>query len=215
MFRDRLTSLAELRAHSRIATPVIVRAKPGFLEEAFQYAQQFELTRALTNKVVGILESLTPEFITLGSLRKVFRRFNMFTAFLPREGIFDLAEHYGVERIYSDEPVWAFSYPTVPPEGVYEMIHRGKRVHFTTTEWTRRLIGAEEANRKGFTGRGVRVSVVDTGAPRYHQSIARCEFRTVIPFQRTDANGHGRATESNSPSSESFPHSITPFHHPP
>ena len=189
MLRGRLTRIAEFRAHSRLATPVIVKTKRGLLEEVFHYASQFDLLGGVSNRIGELLDMFN--VAVFGSLRRMFRVFDMFSVFLPREAVFDLADQRGVEKIYSDEPMWAFHYPTVPQEGVYELVLRGGRNHFTTTAWTRRLIGADVANSKGFTGAGVKVAVVDTGAPRWHPSLRRCEFKTVIPFQHTDENGHG------------------------
>ncbi len=192
MFIDRLTKLAQKRAQSRIITPVIIKARKNYLAEAIEYAKQFELSRKVLERGFGIIEALTPEFISFGSFpSKVFRNINMFSAILPREGIFDLADQSFVEKIYSDEQVWAFQYPTVPLDGIYSIRYFKKLKKFTSTWWTKKLIGADVANQKGFLGQGVLVSIVDTGAPHFHEQIMRCRIRTTIPFQRTDDNGHG------------------------
>lgn len=192
MFLDRLTKLAEKRAHSRLITPVIVKTRHNLLDQVIEYTQQFEISHKLLTRGLGILESVTPEFISFGAFPlKIFRHFDMFSAILPREGIFNLADLRDVEKIYSDEQVWAFQYPTVPTEGVYSIRYIDKVKKFTSTWWTKKLIGADVANNKGFLGQGVLVSIVDTGCARYHESTARTRFRTVIPFQHTDENGHG------------------------
>lgn len=193
MFREKLTRIAEWRARTRVATPVIVLTKSGRLEEIFNYALQFELSRKVIDRVEGLLGLLPAEVTSFGVFRRMFRRFNMFSVFLSRDGVFELADVAGVEKIFSDEPMWAFiqGYPTVPSEGVFELSSRREMIQFTTTAWTKRLLGLDEANRKGFTGRGVKVSVVDTGAPRFHEAMRRCELRSTIPFQKVDENGHG------------------------
>jgi len=76
--------------------------------------------------------------------------------------------------IYPDQIQFAFQ--TVPPEGVHE--HRGK--NFTTTVWTKRLIGAEQANEEGWTGKGVTVSVLDTGGTPIHPTTTGLEYHTVM-----------------------------------
>ncbi|MHA1631881.1 MAG: S8 family peptidase, partial [Candidatus Freyarchaeota archaeon] len=192
MFVDRLTSLAQKRAHSRLISPVIVKARRGYLAEVVEYAKQFEISHKVLERGLGLLEAVTPEFLSFGAFPlRIFRNFNMFSAILPREGIFDLAEQRFVEKIYPDEQVWAFQYPTVPSEGVYSIRYFKKLKQFTSTWWTKKLIGADVANQKGFLGQGILVSIVDTGSPHFHEQTARCRFRTVIPFQRTDENGHG------------------------
>jgi subtilisin family serine protease len=70
---------------------------------------------------------------------------------------------------------------------------RRKKVEFTSTYWTKKLIGADVANSKGFTGRGVRVAVLDTGAAIYHEQLAGRVYKnlTVYLGAYLDTNGHG------------------------
>ena len=95
-----------------------------------------------------------------------------------------------IRKIYPDRIIRTVQYyPTVPEDGVFKERLTGRE--FTSTEYTRKIIGAEEANREGYLGRGIRVGVIDTcGAPE-HSSIARAIPRTTIRGIWTDGNGHG------------------------
>ena len=186
----RLTQLAYRRAISRIATPVIVETHPNKLMEVFEEMREYEfrvIPRVL-DKVLGEVE--LPLFET-----RIIPTFNMFSMILPREVIFDLAEDSRVVKIYSDELKYALQYPTVPKEGVYTLMHRlrRKKVEFTSTYWTKRLIGGNIANMKGFKGRGVKTAVLDTGASTVHEQLSGRIYKlmTVYPGAYVDTNGHG------------------------
>jgi len=171
---------------SRVAVPVLVKAEVG------RFRQVADEVRALCLEVPGRLTRLLTRIMPLGFDYEEFPRFNMVAAILPREAVYVLGEMRGVEKVYLDTPVYAFRYPTVPPEGVYEIPHRVlERVAFTSTWWTKKLIGADVANEKGFRGRGVLVSVCDTGGTPFHEQTARVRMETAMRGQYTDFNGHG------------------------
>jgi subtilisin family serine protease len=186
----RLTSLALKRALSRVATPVIVQTHPNRLTEVFEEVRQYEfrLVPGMIDKILGEVE--LPLYET-----RIMPTFSMFAMILPREVIFDLAEDSRVVKIYSDELKYALQYPTVPKEGVYVLEHklRKKKVEFTSTYWTKRLIGADVANTKGFRGRGVKVAVLDTGASTIHEQLSGRIYKlmTVYPAAYIETNGHG------------------------
>jgi intein/homing endonuclease len=190
MFRDKLTSLALKRALSRIATPVIVEVHPGYLERVFEEVRQYEF-----RPMPGLMDRVLGEIEVAPFETRVMKRFNMFSMILPREVIFDLAEDARVARIYSDELKYALQYPTVPPEGIYVLEHRlrRKKVEFTSTYWTKRLMGADIANAKGFRGKGVKVAVLDTGASTIHEQLSGRIYKlmTVYAGAYIDTNGHG------------------------
>jgi hypothetical protein len=153
------------------------------LQEARQYA--FEVPRTL----IRLYEREFPLFPT-----EVLDipMFSMIAGVLPREVVFDFAEDFRVRRIYPDQIKFALRYPTVPPEGVYRIRRKGKDWYFTSTHWTKKLIGADVANRKGFTGRGVTVAVLDTGASYVHEMLrGKIQGYSAYPGHTpVDTNGH-------------------------
>lgn len=187
MFRDRLTPLAERLSHSLVMCPVIVETIPGKLQEVFAEIKGF------IGEKIEIVPRVLTEITPLGPYPfYIMPRFSMFAALLNREIVWDLAEDTRVKRIYPDKINVAFAYPTVPEEGIFEYERRPKKVKkFTSTLWTKKALGIDEANAKGFTGKGVKVSIVDTGAGRTHEQIRRVKFETVIKLQHRDENGHG------------------------
>jgi len=185
MVYNRLTKLAMKRARQRVATPIIIKARAGYLERIAEYLLPYHRATA---RIFADLIRAMPMF----GIFRVFHRFNMVSAYVDRETIFDLAEMNGVEKIFSDEPVFILSYPTVPIDGAYTYLTVDrKRKVFTSTYWTKRLIGADTANAKGFFGQGITTVVIDTGAARLHRQLPYIEFDTVMPLQQADGNGHG------------------------
>lgn len=187
MFRDRLTRPARLVAQSRIASPVIIRSRPGRLPEVVAQIRPFveRVQELLPRLMAPEIRPFTPYPM------RVIQRFDMVASILPREIIFALADGPYVEKIYHDQVMYAVQYPIVPDEGVFKAPHRVlKEVTFTSTFWTRRLIGADIASEKGFSGDGVLVGVCDTGASRVHEMIRRVRFETTMKEFR-DENGHG------------------------
>jgi len=195
MFKDKITPNALRTAHSRIVAPFIIKTRPGKLIEL---ALELEDFTRITGEVPSIFPRVLP-FLSTSEIKSVMsahplkqiRRFNMLSALLPREVVFRLAENHNVEKIYKDKQMFAFRYPTVPPEGVFTAPHKiTEEIRFTSTWWTKKLIGADIANSKGFYGDGIFVSVVDSGASRVHEQIRRVQFETTMPQYR-DENGHG------------------------
>jgi subtilisin family serine protease len=101
----------------------------------------------------------------------------------------EVAQWREVQRIYPDFIKWAFQ--VVPPEGIFKD-YREKP--FTSTYWTKRMLGLDRANRQGFTGRGVTAVVIDTGARVLHEQLRRVKALTAMPEKGgsgQDSNGHG------------------------
>lgn len=186
---DKLTRMAAKRAQNRVASSFIIEAKPRRFDQVAEAVRGLGL---FDRYYAGKLLRRVTEFQPFSTFTRFLPRFGMIAAFLPRNAVYYLAELRDVERIYSDEIQTAFSYPILPPEGTYKIRNKiPEEIVFTTTEWTKRLVGADEANRKGYTGSGVLASVIDTGSSRTHPQTERATFETTLPAQRRDENGHG------------------------
>lgn len=179
---DKITYSALLKIRSRSASPVILKTRPNRLMEIVSTIAPFTKT---TNPF-----DLSPDFqLPL----KVIERFNLIATILPREVIYALADAPYVEKIFFDEDNYAFQYPTVPVNAVFTAPHKlVKSITFTSTPHTKRLLGADIANSKGYRGEGVKVAIADTGASRLHPQLpmGRVQHATVTPQER-DENGHG------------------------
>lgn len=188
MFReDRITYAARLLAQSRVVVPVIIRSRPGRILKIVSEIKDFEEVRNVEPIFLG------NEIIDEAFKFKIIERFNMVSAILPREVIFALADNPDVEKIYPDRVNYAFQYPRIWAGGVFTAPYKAttKKITFTTTSWTKELIGANVANAKGYRGNGVKVSVIDTGASRIHEMLrGRVSTESVMEQQR-DENGHG------------------------
>jgi len=193
----KITPLAERRAYERILSGYIVEAKPGYFRDLLDAALELELPTLVRRERIFPRLALR-EFIPFGPLGLGLRempRFEMIAGIFPREVVWDMEEWKAVKRIYSDEPMFALQFPTIPPEGVYEVERKVRPpITFTSTYWTRRLVGAERANELGYTGRGMLVAVSDTGCRYNHeQVVGRVIAETVLTGQPSglEANGHG------------------------
>jgi len=177
-----LTRLAEIRAQSRVATPVIILAKPGRLGPLIETVKNFDLSKFIQeDRILPRFREKVPVPETLG---QSFIKLNMISAFMAREDIFDLAEDPDVEKIFPDEEKFAFS---ESPPGTFNF--KGKII--TSTFFSKKVIGADIANNAGYLGRGIRVTIVDTGASRTHEAlINRVEIKRTLP-QLRDEVGHG------------------------
>jgi subtilisin family serine protease len=192
VFRDKLTRRLERLVHTRLVQPVIVKVHRPYFTELIEEIRPFSVTMPPLRVLAKELPIFAPHIIEMP-------RLGMVSAVLPREVVFDLTEDFRVERIYPDEVKWALSvgrYPTVPREGIFALRRRGIRraedVYFTSTKWTKKLIGCDVANAKGYTGRGVKVAVLDTGVSLVHEQVrGLVEAYSTIPVGPLDLNGHG------------------------
>lgn len=173
---------------SRSVTPIIVEAR----------AETFDRVRAQLKAIVP-LEMLQPKFGLLprvtGQVEIPFSKwkemptFNMVATVLTPGLIEEVAQWGDVGKVYPDYTKYAVQ--VVPSQGVYK---DGKGVPFTSTYWTKRLMGLDRANDKGFTGRGVLAVVIDTGARKSHEQLGRVMILTAIAEKGgsgVDSNGHG------------------------
>jgi len=173
----------------RVASPVIVEAKEGM----------FDRVRAQLREIVpvGLLEvrfhTFLPRVMRLIefplSKWKEIKAFNMIATVLTPNIIEEVAQWREVEKLYPDYVKWALQ--VVPPEGVFKD-YRDRP--FTSTYWTKRMLGLDRANMRGFTGRGISAVVIDTGARVLHEQLRRVKALTAMPEKGgsgQDSNGHG------------------------
>jgi len=173
----------------RVASPVIIEAKEGM----------FDRVRSLLREIVpvGLLEvrfhTFLPRVMRLIefplSKWKEIKAFNMIATVLTPNLIEEVAQWREVQKIYPDFIKWALQ--VVPPEGIFKD-YREKP--FTSTYWTKKMLGLDRANRQGFTGRGVTAVVIDTGARVLHEQLRRVKALTAMPEKGgsgQDSNGHG------------------------
>ncbi len=184
---DRLTSLAERRAHERVAIPIILKVQqPSFLD-FIDAIRPYVLTERGDRfpRLRTAVENIIPDFLTIP-------KFGMMAGIFPREVVFDFAQTKGIDRIFSDERKFAFVNSTVSSPGVFTT-ERGvfnDSVEFTSTIWTKKAMGCDIANEKGYSGQDVTVVVTDTGVSERHEQLYHTEMDSVM-FQQRDFNGHG------------------------
>lgn len=177
----------------RAASPVIVEAVPGGLSQVSPIIRDRGLTRILK---YGPFKGLQPAGATTFSADRAIPAFNMHAAVLDGPTISELSQSPYVSAIYDDAPVRISQYPSVPAAGTWGLPIAtgsgggGATLNFTSTYWTRKLLGADAANAAGFSGQGVRACVVDTGG-HVHPQTARAASLTAIPGNRVDVVSHG------------------------
>lgn len=183
---ETLTPLAERRVREKIAYPYIVESKPNRFREVKELVRRKSLVtqegkaRKRTFRLPRLIEARQP----MTKFRAI-PEFNYIATYLGRGSVFQLAQDPRIERIYPDKPMEILQ--TVPDDCVYEV----KRKKITTTSCTKALIGGDRANRQGFKGEGITVSVPDTGGSRVHQQNRRMRFHSEQEGQYKDKNGHG------------------------
>jgi len=178
----------------RPVSPVIVQAAPGGLPQVSQAIRERELTRVLS---YGPFKNIRPWASGAFSASRQIPSFNMHAAVLDAVTISQLADSPYVSAIYEDRPVTLSQFPAVPPAGTWSVEvaptaggTSASALNFTSTDWTRRLLGADVANASGFSGQGVLACVVDTGGFA-HPMTRRAASLTAIPGLRVDVVSHG------------------------
>lgn len=161
-----------------VITPVIIKSRENqfdtLITELQEIRKSFNLPRLFDFKGIPSIFGL-----------KQLRRFNMVSIPLIADLVEDLSESVKVEKMYPDLIKYAIQ------DGVFAD-RRGKQ--FTTTYYTKRVIGADRANQEGFTGKGVKVVVIDTGVRASHPQARGFITRTAAlekGMSGYDNNGHG------------------------
>ncbi len=180
---------------SRPLSAVILLAKTGRLPQVSAAIQQRQLTRAIS---FGPMKGLRPWLPGALSAARAIPAFDMHAAVLDAVSLTQLAQDSDVAAIYDDRPVRISQFPSVPAEGTWGVQVAGSTrsqptatLYYTSTAWTRKLLGADVANAAGFSGQGVRACVVDTGGHE-HPQTRRAGFLTAIPGNAFDFVSHGQ-----------------------
>jgi len=189
MFSDRIVPTLLRTYRAKIVSPVIVESRPNkFIDVSAMLKDivPINLLQAKFNTIFPRIRSLI-EFPF--AKWKEINRFSMIATVLTPRLIEEVAQWREVRAIYPDYIKWAIS--TVPEQGIFKD-YRGEQ--FTSTYWTKRMLGLDRANDKGYTGRGIITAVVDTGARVTHPMLRRVVTLTASPekgMSGQDNNGHG------------------------
>lgn len=172
--------------------PVIVEAFPERFEDVAAMLREMLPQKYLIPQVTGrpVLSRVMDlvEFPLFAF--KQIKRFNMIALPLYADRIEEAAQWGEVKKIYLDRIMSALQ--TVPSEERFTDQLTQKL--FTTTKYTKKLIGGEEANLEGYTGRGVVTAILDTGARPTHPQLRNITVLSAMKAKGgsgLDSNGHG------------------------
>lgn len=184
----RLTSLVQSAMAESPITPIIV-------ETSNLRKLREEIVPLLPISTANNLRSLFPRLPIsvdeVASLREI-PTFNMLSFVASQLLIEQLAENPIVNKIYLDR----IFQPTQTVSAAGKFYDSLTKKVFTSTLWTRKLIGADMANGEGYTGKNVSVGIIDTGGTKFHQQTTHMQMHTAMPGLYTDANGHGQHVAS-------------------
>ncbi|MEM1944157.1 MAG: S8 family serine peptidase [Nitrososphaerota archaeon] len=186
---SRVERILEASTRAQIV-PVIVETVKSPRELFIQVVSQINIP------VIRRLSLFAGELETVLSMfgARLIERFKMFSIPATRNILEDLAQSREVVKIYPNRIVKALQLPTVPQEGVYKYVRKGREVYYTSTYYTSLYaMGAMDAHQAGINGSKYTrpLAVIDTTAIPYHESISRATPSTTIPGIYTDGNGHG------------------------
>jgi subtilisin family serine protease len=173
----------------RVASPVIIEAKEGMFDRVRTLLKETVPISLLEARFHTFMPRITRLMEFPLSKWKEIEAFNMTATVLTSNLIEEVAQWREVERIYPDYLKWAFQ--MVPSEGIFTDYQKKS---FTSTYWTKRMLGLDRANMKGFTGKGITAVVIDTGARVTHEQLRRVKALTAMPEKGgsgEDSNGHG------------------------
>jgi len=185
----RLTSLLERVLYKRPITPIIV--KTPRIEDV-----RAEILQILPLELKDVLKRLFPRVTvaaeTALATLNVIPEFNMISFPASTLIIEELAQDRRIEKIYLDRMMTL--HQTVPGAGRY--YDRMTKKVFTSTMWTKKIIGVDKANASGYTGRGVSVAIIDTGGTPLHVQTTHLELYSTMRGLYSDKNGHGEHVAS-------------------
>jgi len=176
---------------SRVASPVIVEAGADMFQKVRIMLRETVPVNLLEATFHTFLPRITRLIEVPFAKWKEMRMFNMIATVLTPNLMEEVAQWREVERIYPDYIKFALSVPPIPLAGIFK--DQKGRV-FTSTYWTKRMLGLDVANRKGFTGRGINAVVIDTGSRVTHPQLHRVRALSAMLEKGgsgQDTNGHG------------------------
>ena len=174
---------------SRTVSPVIIEARTDMFSRVRAGLREMVPVNLLNATFHTFLPRITKLIEFPFAKWKEIKTFNMIATVLTPNLIEEVAQWREVEKIYPDYVKWALS--TVSPEAVFKDY---KEKIFTSTYWTKRMLGLDRANRQGFTGRGLNAVVIDTGSRTTHPQLHRVRVLSAMREKGgsgQDSNGHG------------------------
>lgn len=174
----------------RIVNPVIVESKTNRFGDVRAILRDMVPERGLLPRFTGLPRLTRLAEFPFGGFKPV-ERFNMVGTVLTRDLLEEVAQMGEVRKVYPDTIKWALQFPTVPESGVFQD-SRGKP--FTSTWWTKKAVGADIANERGFTGKNTTAVVIDSGARITHTQLRGVQALTAARekgMSGGDSNGHG------------------------
>jgi len=185
----RLTSLVEHAMFQAPITPIVVETNNAerLKDQVFPL-----LPATLSSNIRSFFPRLPVSIIDEVPSIKEIPTFHMLSFVASQLIIEELAQNPLVNKIYLDRLFHATQ--TLPNEAKYYDTMTQKV--FTSTVWTRKMVGADRANSLGFTGKNVSIGIIDTGGTKFHAQTTRMQMFTALPGLFTDANGHGQHVAS-------------------
>jgi subtilisin family serine protease len=174
---------------TRTVYPVIIEARKDVFDQVRSSLREIVPTRLLEARFHTFMPRIMPLIEFPLTKWKEMRTFNMMATVLTPDLIEEVAQWGEVQRVYPDYVKWALQ--TVPSEGIFKDY---KEKLFTSTYWTKRMLGLDRANSQGFTGKGITTVVIDTGARVTHEQLRRVKALTAMPEKGgsgDDSDGHG------------------------
>jgi len=185
----RLTALLERAMYKRPVTPVIV--KTTRMEDV-----RAEVLQILPVELKDVFKSFFPRATAAAesalAALKVLPDFSMISFPASTLIIEELAQDRRVDKVYLDRMMTP--HETVPGAGRY--YDRMTKKVFTSTLWTKKIIGVDRANAHGYTGKGTSIVIIDTGGTPFHPQTVHLEIHSTMRGLYTDRNGHGEHVAS-------------------
>lgn len=173
---NRITSILQKNLYKKPLTPIMIKTT-----QTENLAT--ELKDYLPTEIMRILPRINMETV-FASIRKI-PKFNLIALPASLNIINELADDRRVEKLYYDREMLL----NQNQAGIYDTL---TRLVFTTTSWTRKLIGLEKAKADGYTGQGTKIAILDTGGTKFHPQTRNLIKYTTIRGIYTDRNGHGQ-----------------------